>query len=253
LSGNQMYPSMTVTTTTMSDDDNNDNTPGNNGNGNDTSNDNSDYDPDGNSDPSDTDGTDPDCNIPGDDDSDEDDDGNDNYPQDMPKSNDDEPSDDTDASTDTSEPEGEDRPGKMPEDDVIADGDDDDVDNIKEPRSVEPTPTNIENERRRYNLRGNRSRSYVHRFDHQMDKPENRQSYEARIQLLQDTVENVAESPNRAYKYICGHIMTQMMVTAGIKKHGQLVIDVLLAEFGQLDDKNVFEACDASTLTKEQK
>jgi len=66
-------------------------------------------------------------------------------------------------------------------------------------------------------------------------------------------VENVAKSPNGAYKYICGHIMTQMTVMAGIKKHGQLAINVLLAEFGQLNDKNIFEACDASTLTKEQK
>jgi len=105
---------------------------------------------------------------------------------------------------------------------------------------------------RRYNLKGNRGRSYAHRFDHQMDKPENCQSYEAGIQLLQDAVENVSESPNRAYKYICGHVMTQMTATAGIKKHGQLAINALLAEFGQLDDKNVFEACNASTLTKEQ-
>jgi len=54
------------------------------------------------------------------------------------------PRPDTNASTDTSEPEGEDRPGKMPEDDVVADSNDDNFDNIKEPRSAEPTPANID-------------------------------------------------------------------------------------------------------------
>jgi len=77
----------------------------------------------------------------------------------------------------------------------------------------------------------------VHHFDHQMDEPKNHQSYEAGIQLLQDAVENVAKAPNGAYKYICGHVMTQMTVTAGIMKHGQSAIDALLAEFGQLDEK----------------
>jgi len=86
-----------------------------------------------------------------------------------------------------------------------------------------------------------------------MDEHKNYQSYEAGIQLLQDMMENIAESSNGAYKYVCGHIMTQMTATAGIKKHGQLAINVLLAEFGQLDDKNIFKAYDAPTLTKEQK
>jgi len=234
------------------DDDNDDDTPGSNGNGDDTSDDDSDYDPDDDSDPNDTDDMDPDGDVPGDDDSDEDNDSSDDYPQDMPTSNDDEPTDDTDASTGASETEGEDRPREIPEDDVVVDGDNNNFVNVEEPRSIEPTPPNI-TDKRRYNLRGGRSRSYAHHFDHQMDEPENCQSYEAGVQLLQDMVENVAESPNGAYKYICGHVMTQMTATAGIKKHGQLAIDALLAEFGQLDDKSVFEACVASTLTKEQK
>jgi len=225
---------------------------GNNGNGDDTFDDDSEYDPDDDSDPNHTDDTVPGNDDTGDDDSDEDDDGSDDYPQDMPTSNDDKPTDNTNASTDASEPEGEDRPGKMPEDNIVADGDVDNFDNIEEPRSVEPTPPNIAN-KRRYNLRGDRGRSYAHHFDHQMDEPENCQSYEAGIQLLQDAVENVARSPNGAYKYICGHVMTQMTATAGIKKHEQSAIHALLAEFGQLDNKNVFKACDALTLTKEQK
>jgi len=86
-----------------------------------------------------------------------------------------------------------------------------------------------------------------------MDEPESNQSYETRVQLLQDTVKTISESCTDAYKYMCGHVMTQMTATAGIKKHGQLAIDALLAEFGQLDDKNVFEPYDAFSLMKEQK
>jgi len=70
-----------------------------------------------------------------------------------------------------------------------------------------------------------------------MDDPESGQSYEAGIQLLQDAVEKIAESPTDTYKYICGHVMTQMSATAGIKKHGQPAVDALLAEFGQLMTK----------------
>jgi len=70
---------------------------------------------------------------------------------------------------------------------------------------------------------------------------------------LQDAVETIAKLPTDVYKYICRHVMTQMSAMAGIKKHGQLAVDALLAELGQLDDKNVFEPCDASLLSREQK
>ena len=43
------------------------------------------------------------------------------------------------------------------------------------------------------------------------------------------------ESLDDIYKYIFGHIMTQMTATAGIKKHGQAAVDALLQEFCQLD------------------
>jgi hypothetical protein len=33
------------------------------------------------------------------------------------------------------------------------------------------------------------------------------------------------EFPNNIYKYIFGHVMTQMTATAGIKKHGQAAVD----------------------------
>jgi len=124
--------------------------------------------------------------------------------------------------------------------------------NAREPGSAEPASTDGA-DNNRYNLRASRGRLYSHRFDHQMDEPESGQRYEARIQLLQDAVEKIAELPTDTYKHICGHVMTQMLATAGIKKHGQPAVDALLAEFGQLDDKNVFEPCDASLLSKEQK
>jgi len=124
--------------------------------------------------------------------------------------------------------------------------------NARETGSAEPASANGANSNR-YNLRAGRGRSYSHRFDHQMDELNSGQSYEAGIQLLQDAVKNIGELPTDTYKYICGHVMTQMSATAGIKKHGQPAVDTLLAEFRQLDDKNVFEPCDALLLSKEQK
>jgi hypothetical protein len=47
--------------------------------------------------------------------------------------------------------------------------------------------------------------------------------------------------------------MTQMTTTAGIKKHGQMAVDTLLKEFCQLDDKSVFAAVDAKTLSAKRK
>jgi hypothetical protein len=61
------------------------------------------------------------------------------------------------------------------------------------------------------------------------------------------------ESLDDIYKYIFGHIMTQMTATAGIKKHSQAAVDALLQEFCQLDSKSVFEPLDASMLTASQK
>jgi len=54
-------------------------------------------------------------------------------------------------------------------------------------------------------------------------------------------------------KYITGFIMTQMTATKGIKKHGELAVAALLAEFQQVHDMSVFEGMDPTLLTKEQK
>jgi hypothetical protein len=104
-----------------------------------------------------------------------------------------------------------------------------------------------------YNLRSDRGRSYGHRLNHQMDDPVSSKSYESGVQMLQQAADKMDESLDDIYKYIFGHIMTQMTATAGIKKRGHAAVDALLQEFCQLDSKNVFEPLDASTLTASQK
>ena len=117
-----------------------------------------------------------------------------------------------------------------------------------EPDANEDSGTN------RYNLRSNRGRSYGHQLDHQMDDPVSSKSYESGVQVLQQAADKMDESLDDIYKYIFGHIMTQMTAIAGIKKHGQSAVDALRQEFCQLlDSKNVFEPLDASTLTASQK
>jgi hypothetical protein len=117
-----------------------------------------------------------------------------------------------------------------------------------EPDANEDSGTN------RYNLRSDRGRSYGHQLDHQMDDPVSSKSYESGVQVLQQAADKMDESLDGIYKYIFGHIMTQMTATAGIKKHGQSAVDALRQEFCQLlDSKNVFEPLDASTLTASQK
>jgi hypothetical protein len=110
----------------------------------------------------------------------------------------------------------------------------------------EPTPYG-------YNLRSNRDRNYSHRLDHHMDNSDNTKSYDAQFQMLQHAAEIVHHDPDEMYKYIFGHVMTQMTATAGIKKHGQKAIDALFSEFCQLDDKSVFRPTRASDLTTQQK
>jgi len=91
-----------------------------------------------------------------------------------------------------------------------------------------------------YNLRSDRGRSYSHRLDHQMDDPVSSKSYESGVQMLQQAADKMDESLDNIYKYIFGHIMTQMTATAGIKKHGQAAVGALLQEFCQLNSKNRF-------------
>jgi hypothetical protein len=66
-----------------------------------------------------------------------------------------------------------------------------------------------------------------------MDDPVSSKSYESGVQMLQQAANKMDESLDNIYKYIFGHIMTQMTATAGIKKHGQAAVDALLQKFCQ--------------------
>ena len=93
----------------------------------------------------------------------------------------------------------------------------------------------------RYNLRENRNRDYSHRFnDHQFVS-------------LGNKPKEMPKEREGMYKYLVGHMMTQMTASAGIKKHGDKAVEALLEEFCQLDDKSVFKPLDAASLTGEQK
>jgi len=89
-----------------------------------------------------------------------------------------------------------------------------------EPNANEDSSTNW------YNLRSDRGRSYGHPPDHQMDVPVSSKSYESGLQMLQQAANKMDEFPNNIYKYIFGHVMTQMTATAGIKKHVAGVLSV---------------------------
>jgi hypothetical protein len=118
-----------------------------------------------------------------------------------------------------------------------------------------------------HNLRGNK-RDYSHRLANMMNDPASSKSYNAQFlqqpakdqdtcrvygqQFLQHAIETIDKSPKKAYGYICEFMFNQMTAD-GIKKHGQLAIDALMAEFTQLDGLNVFKGIQASTLMKLQK
>ncbi len=73
------------------------------------------------------------------------------------------------------------------------------------------------------------------------------------IQFLQQAIEKMDDSPKAVHEYLCHFMFTQMTVEAGIKKHGDLAVNALMAEFAQLDDLNVFKGLYLSELTREQK
>jgi len=127
-----------------------------------------------------------------------------------------------------------------PDADEVAEANDDPGD--KDPVGDAPN-TNMEPDANedfgtnQYNLRSDRGRSYGHQLDHHMDNPVSSKSYESGVQMLQQAADKMDESVDDIYKYIFGHIMTQMTATAGIKKHGQAAVDALLQAFCQLDKR----------------
>jgi hypothetical protein len=147
------------------------------------------------------------------------------------------------------------------EEDAYDDGEhEDDEERKDEDDEVTDTPE----ERHSYNLRANRNRTYENRFDHVMDNAANSKSYDAQlfqidnkaerrtlreaVQLMQTT--GVTEP---VQEYVTGFIMTQMTARAGIKKHGQVAVDALFAEFSQLHDLGVFSPEDANLLSPQKK
>jgi hypothetical protein len=146
--------------------------------------------------------------------------------------------------------DGDDINGPEEEMDNLQAGDEDDDSDDNNPEAAAETngePFIIP----RYHMRERRQRDYSHRLDHQMDLATSAKSYEPDHQLLQVTKCDAAEM--KKPQYVFGHMMTQMTATAGIKKHGQRAVDALLKEFCQLDDKSVFAAVDANSLSPAQK
>jgi hypothetical protein len=93
-------------------------------------------------------------------------------------------------------------------------------------------------------------------FAHAIDDPHSSKSYLPPHQFVQQHQcggKDDCEDTMSTERFIFGFIMTQMSAKAGIKKHGRAAEEALLAEFAQLEELNVFEAIDPSTLTKDQR
>ncbi len=151
------------------------------------------------------------------------------------------------------------------------------IDNPDMDDTPDPTPTTEERSvAPRYNLRGNRERSYDHRLDHRMDSADtNTKSYDApditptdnpsddaaftqtdNFCMLQDAMDTYKESGSTKPLewYITNFMFTQMSARKGIKKFGEVAVNALFSEFVQLNDKSVFDAIDErSLLTEEEK
>ena len=110
---------------------------------------------------------------------------------------------------------------------------------------------------RRPGLRPRTARSYNHRLDHEMDQSDHPQSYTMGHQFVQHIDKSASTSsavPDEdLHRDLVGFIFTQMSAKAGIKKHGNDARAALLKEARQLNDKNVFTAFDATSLTYKQK
>jgi hypothetical protein len=144
---------------------------------------------------------------------------------------------------------------------LVADYDDDETTQDGMANVEERRPDSEQDDGPRYNLRTNRTRDYSHRFDHQEREQRNMNTAllqchdgtNQEAQLLQYSLRNWKSHPTTAQQNVFGYMMNQMTATAGIRKHGQAAIDALLQEFAQLDDKDVFQAVDASKLSPAQR
>ena len=93
-----------------------------------------------------------------------------------------------------------------------------------------------------------------------MDSPHSGQSYYPPTQLLQTTQglpqADMANEERFAFNFILAQMATtctQMSERAGLRKHGKAAEAALMTEFSQLEDLDVYQALDPSTLTESQK
>ena len=94
-----------------------------------------------------------------------------------------------------------------------------------------------------YGLRGNRERSYEHRFGF----------LQAAVNDLETGVKLSYETLADCYSEVVNVCFTQMTADKGIKTYGKRAVDAIFKEFAQLNDLSVFGALDAKSLTREQK
>ena len=105
----------------------------------------------------------------------------------------------------------------------------------------------------RYSLRPHRDRTYDHFLSHQMDDPVSSESYTG-IQLFQHLATlGTPEEQRQNSRHFAHFMFTQMSAKVGLRKHGQRAFDALLKEFAQLQEQDVFEPVDATTLTAAEK
>ena len=105
-----------------------------------------------------------------------------------------------------------------------------------------------------YNLRGNRSRSYDHRFIATMENPASSQSYEDSNSTEHNMFQiNATSRPTEEERILHGWVMTQMSARAGIRRFSDAARDAMHREFCQLDEKGVFEPVQPTDITQDVK
>lgn len=129
--------------------------------------------------------------------------------------------------------------------------------------SIDEQIATANDEEPRYALRPRREPVYK-RFESSMDDPEGPTSYGTQFlqneaqqndSQLSDAMEELNNTGSREglWQYVTGYMFNQMSAKAGIRKHGQVAIDALYAEFLQLHEKGVFKGQHTKDLTPRQK
>ena len=112
-----------------------------------------------------------------------------------------------------------------------------------------------------YNLRPRDQNNTRDSFNAAMDAPHDGKSYDPPTQLLQKAMSLVAETDMAdEQRFEFNFILVKMATTctemterAGLRKHGKAAEAALMAEFSQLEGLDVYEALDATKLTRGQR